>query len=68
MTACLPTLRQPPCCSDFVKAKIEQQFDTEEFLEGAADAFAVGARLPLLPLLVLPLLPLLVLPLLRFQL
>lgn len=27
--------------ADFVKAKIEQQFDTEEFLEGAADAFAV---------------------------
>ncbi|KAI7836067.1 hypothetical protein COHA_010036 [Chlorella ohadii] len=27
--------------SDWVKAKIEQQFDTEEFLEGAADAFTV---------------------------
>ncbi|PRW57611.1 hypothetical protein C2E21_3605 [Chlorella sorokiniana] len=27
--------------ADFVKAKIEQQFDTEEFLEGAADAFTV---------------------------
>lgn len=31
-------------CRDFVKSKVEQQFDAEEFLEGAADAFTVGAR------------------------
>lgn len=30
-------------CRDFVKSKVEQQFDAEEFLEGAADAFTVGA-------------------------